>query len=53
MAGDMLYDRIGEGYASTRRSDPQIRARIHTALGDARRVRERRRRGRIVRADGP
>ena len=38
MAGDMLYDRIGEGYASTRRSDPQIRARIHTALGDARRV---------------
>jgi SAM-dependent methyltransferase len=33
-----LYDRIGDGYATTRRPDPRIAARIHAALGDARRV---------------
>ena len=33
-----LYDTIGTGYASTRRPDPHIAARIHAALGDARRV---------------
>src|SRR5258706_9226913 len=32
------YDRIGHGYARTRREDPRIRARIHAALGDARSV---------------
>jgi SAM-dependent methyltransferase len=29
------YDRIGTGYASTRREDPRLRARIHAALGAA------------------
>jgi SAM-dependent methyltransferase len=29
------YDRIGEGYASQRRPDPRLEARIHAALGDA------------------
>ncbi|MEM1418776.1 MAG: class I SAM-dependent methyltransferase [Myxococcota bacterium] len=29
------YDRIGAGYARTRREDPDQRARIHAALGDA------------------
>src|SRR4051794_38192341 len=32
------YDRIGGGYALTRREDPRIRARIEAALGDARSV---------------
>jgi SAM-dependent methyltransferase len=32
------YDRIGAGYAATRREDPDLRARIHAALGDARTV---------------
>jgi SAM-dependent methyltransferase len=36
--GDALYDRIGDGYATTRRPDPRIAARIHAALGDAQRV---------------
>ena len=36
--GEALYDTIGTGYASTRRPDPSIAARIHRALGDARRV---------------
>jgi len=33
-----VYDRIGRGYASYRRPDPRIAARIEVALGDARRV---------------
>jgi SAM-dependent methyltransferase len=33
-----LYDRIGRTYASTRREDPRLRAAIHGALGDARKV---------------
>ena len=32
------YDAIGTGYAATRREDPELRARIHAALGDARTV---------------
>src|SRR5215210_2915662 len=32
------YDRIGAGYASRRREDPELRARIHAALGAARTV---------------
>lgn len=32
------YDRIGRGYAQTRRPDPRIAARIRAALGDARSV---------------
>ncbi|MGH9886079.1 MAG: class I SAM-dependent methyltransferase [bacterium] len=32
------YETIGAGYARTRREDPQLRARIHAALGDARTV---------------
>jgi SAM-dependent methyltransferase len=32
------YDRIGSGYARLRSEDPQLRARIHAALGDARTV---------------
>lgn len=32
------YDRIGEGYARTRREDPRLREGIHAALGDARTV---------------
>jgi SAM-dependent methyltransferase len=32
------YDRIGEGYAVTRREDPRIAAAIRAALGDARSV---------------
>jgi hypothetical protein len=28
------YDRIGAGYARTRRPDPELRARIEAALGD-------------------
>ena len=30
-----LYDRIGIGYATTRRPDPRIAARVNDALGDA------------------
>jgi len=30
-----LYERIGRGYARTRRPDPRIERRIHAALGDA------------------
>jgi SAM-dependent methyltransferase len=32
------YDRIGTTYTRTRRPDPRIEARLHAALGDARRV---------------
>ena len=32
------YDRIGRGYARTRREDPRFAARIHAALGAARTV---------------
>ncbi|MGE0787936.1 MAG: class I SAM-dependent methyltransferase [Sandaracinaceae bacterium] len=32
------YDSIGHDYASRRREDPEIRRRIHAALGDARTV---------------
>jgi SAM-dependent methyltransferase len=32
------YDRIGEGYARTRREDPRVRALLHAALGAARTV---------------
>jgi len=35
---DALYDRIGDSYATTRRPDPRIAARLQAALGDARRV---------------
>jgi SAM-dependent methyltransferase len=33
-----LYERIGAGYAQTRREDPRVAERIHRALGDARSV---------------
>jgi SAM-dependent methyltransferase len=32
------YERIGHGYAHTRREDPRVARRIHRALGDARTV---------------
>lgn len=32
------YDSIGTSYAATRREDPELRERIHAALGDARTV---------------
>lgn len=32
------YDRIGTSYTRTRRADPRVAARLHEALGDARRV---------------
>jgi hypothetical protein len=35
---DARYDRIGHGYALTRREDPGLRATIHAALGSARSV---------------
>jgi SAM-dependent methyltransferase len=35
MAGDRLFDRIGQGYTSTRRPDPRIAAAIVAALGTA------------------
>jgi SAM-dependent methyltransferase len=35
---ETTYDRIGVGYADTRRADPRIAARIEAALGDARAV---------------
>lgn len=34
--GSALYDRIGQGYTSTRRPDPRIAAAILDALGEAR-----------------
>lgn len=34
-AGDVDYDRGGEGYASVRRADPRIEALVHRALGEA------------------
>lgn len=37
-SGRPLYDQIGDRYATTRRPDPRVAARIHAALGDARRV---------------
>jgi SAM-dependent methyltransferase len=33
--GAPRYDRIGQGYASRRREDPELKARIEAALGDA------------------
>jgi SAM-dependent methyltransferase len=36
--GASRYERIGHGYATTRREDPRLRARIEAALGDARTV---------------
>jgi SAM-dependent methyltransferase len=38
LASDPRYDRIGRGYARTRREDPTFRARIDAALGGARTV---------------
>ena len=38
MTTGRLYERIGEGYARHRRSDPRIVAQIDRALGDARSV---------------
>lgn len=35
---DTRYERIGHGYARTRREDPRIAARVHAALGNARTV---------------
>ncbi len=32
------YDKIGTTYTRTRRADPRIEARLHAALGDARRI---------------
>jgi hypothetical protein len=32
------YDRIGDGYARTRRADPDVAARLRVALGEARSV---------------
>jgi len=37
-AGDVDYDRQGEGYARLRRTDPRIAARVHQMLGGARTV---------------
>jgi SAM-dependent methyltransferase len=34
----LLYERIGGGYARTRRADPRIARAVHGALGDARSV---------------
>ena len=34
----LLYDSIGKRYASVRREDPRIGAKIRAALGDARTV---------------
>jgi hypothetical protein len=34
----LLYERIGGGYARTRRADPRIAQAVHGALGDARSV---------------
>jgi SAM-dependent methyltransferase len=38
IAGDFDYERGGAGYASQRRTDPRIAARVHAALGEARTV---------------
>lgn len=38
IAGDVDYGKFGTGYATQRRADPRIAARIHQALGDARTV---------------
>jgi SAM-dependent methyltransferase len=38
MTMSVRYDRIGAGYAGTRREDPDLRRRIEAALGDARTV---------------
>ncbi|MGI9601154.1 MAG: class I SAM-dependent methyltransferase [Acidimicrobiales bacterium] len=38
MSDRALYDQISCGYTAARRADPRIAARIHAALGDARRV---------------
>jgi SAM-dependent methyltransferase len=38
MATDAVYDRIGRGYATGRRTDPRIAAVLWSALGDATRV---------------
>lgn len=38
MATDAVYDRIGRGYATGRRTDPRIAAMLWEALGDATRV---------------
>ncbi len=38
MPGSPRYDAIGHGYSSTRREDPELRDRIHAALGDSRTV---------------
>ena len=38
MAKAPIYDRIGRRYAQRRRPDPRIAARLHQALGDARKV---------------
>ena len=35
MTDAVRYEAIGAGYATTRREDPVLRARIHAALGDA------------------
>ncbi|MFL5845176.1 MAG: class I SAM-dependent methyltransferase [Solirubrobacteraceae bacterium] len=37
-AREPRYERIGVGYARTRREDPALRAQIHAALGDARTI---------------
>jgi SAM-dependent methyltransferase len=38
VAAEARYDTIGAGYARTRREDPDLRSRLHAALGDARTV---------------
>src|ERR1043166_4670816 len=38
VASDVDYGRHGQGYASLRRTDPRIAARVHQALGDAPRI---------------
>ncbi|MEV4627307.1 class I SAM-dependent methyltransferase [Micromonospora sp. NPDC049523] len=38
LAGDFDYETHGHGYATVRRPDPRIAARVHAALGDARTV---------------
>ena len=37
-AGDVDYERHGQGYAVLRQTDPRIAARVHAALGDSRTV---------------
>ena len=38
LAGDVDYEKHGQGYASQRRSDPRIEALVHAALGTSRTV---------------